>query len=926
MLRSISGTLTYKVWNDMLFHHFFGEHKKNQVVYLYVTEDLIAELGRKQGLNDSDSLESFIKAVSTYERGNINTIFKKARIWGDKWYQQGKIGVPPFIGILSVCVLAASRMNNSEGVTSGNYYYRLRELLRDEENIEKGAIKHFKETEKLWEYLDNWLIELNGELGYTNVFQFGQRYIGYPRSQCLIRESDRKDLYDFFLWSGFSPINKDVEKNELKERLIIFLQNKNNHMARFFKESQSQEGLEDEFIKMTLTEFRSWDGNGIFSFSTNKRKLSKETFMHIWFEKIEGPHNAKINIDLFCNIEDELDETFNSILPFERVGGYLKKHVLDIQEIKSNPSFDIGQEKHIRLSHKNKDIYIFERGEYHNLTGWIQTNELMLNQVYLLLYNSSKLDNLQEWIQANNIKYREFSFENLKQQEWNIIYIELDDEEPKFLYKLENDLYLNKNEISISWEGGLKLHHNEWLFDALPTLTIKAKKNTEVIIDNTIAFCILESKISVPLQHLNLKEPRIYEFSIGKVSQSILLKNDYKNYIDFQNFVPEQHDLNVKKLKIAGTYIYDNENNIKLSANPFIQTGQGEAQVAYRKNQYNIVRFNPDLNAPAYARSKYQLGMNFLEFDPTLLDRPIELLLEYLTIKKEGSWQDFIKAIQYLYEEEINRGENKNLIAFSIRRNLAKLGMVEFFKEPYQSKFFWKVNPTSVALIPSSTVLMTITGGRTRRSLKELNDSLPEEIKIICGIPNDKFEPTPFYLESDLEEVVQDYLMKKQIFYNWGEDYFSYHLLRVLPTLNELVYSVDSVPLTSIPPSDNKEYWDPNKHCWSSERGILQRIHFNDFSRNTYLFDQNLEQTRPIDKEIGKIFAAQRARSAIFLYSPYQFFVRREYHLPDLYERCITSCSGKSPIEQDNFRLYENVPFEIAISLSIKLGFKLEYL
>ncbi|MGM0751772.1 MAG: hypothetical protein ACQET6_07540 [Bacillota bacterium] len=925
MLRSISGVLTYKIWNEMLFNHFFGDHKKNQVVYLYVTEDLIAEIGEKQGLEYKDALTSFTKAVNTYERGNIDTIFKKAKIWGRKWYQQGQLGVPPFIGILSMCVLAASRMNNSEGVTSGNYYYRLRELLDENESMDRGPIKHFKETEKLWIYLNEWLKGMNGALGYINVFQFGQRYIGYPRSQCLIRESDRKDLYDFFHWSGFRPYN-DIEINELKERLMIFLHNKNNQLARYFKESQSHEGLEEEFIKMILTEFRSWDGNGILSFTKNKRKLHKDLLLHIWFEKIEGPYNAKINIDLFCNVEDEVDETFTSIYPFEKVGGYLKKHVSEIQEIKSDPNFDIGKKKHIKLSHETKDIYLFERGEYSNLTGWIQTKELMLNQVYLLLFNSSKLNNIQEWIQSNNLVYREFSFENLNQQEWNIFYIELNDVQPKYLYKLENDLHLNNNEISISWEGGLKLHHNEWLFDALPTLTIKAKKNTEVSIDNTLAFCMLESKISVPLEYLNLKEPRIYEFSVAGVSQSILLKNDYKNYIDFQNFVPEQHDLNVKKIKIAGTYIYDNENNIEFSADPFIQTGQGEAQVAYRKNQYNTVRFKPNLNAPAYARSKYQLGINFHQFDSILLDRPIELLLEYMTIKKEGSWQDFLKAIQYLYEDEINSGENKSLIAFSIRRNLVKLGMVEFFKEPYQSKFFWKVNPTSVALIPSSTILMTITGGRTRRSLKELNNSLPDEIKLICSVPTDKYEPTPFYLESELEEVVQEYLNKNEISYNWGEDYFSYHLLRILPTLNELVYSVDSVPSDSIPPSDIKEYWDPNKHCWSDKRGILQRIHFNDFSRNTYLFDQNPEQTRPIDKEIGKIFAAQRARSAIFLYSPYQLFVRREYHLPDLYERCITSCSGKSPIEQDNFRLYENVPFEIAISLSVKLGFKLEYL
>ncbi|WP_347861541.1 hypothetical protein U0355_13000 [Salimicrobium sp. PL1-032A] len=935
MLGNESETITYDMWNKTLFEYFFNEKNKGKIIYLYVTDELIAELGEKYGLSHNDSINSFRKVVSTYERGNPENIFMKAKIWGEKWYKQGKKGAPPFIGILSMCVLAASRMNQSNGVTSANYYYRLRELLCHKGSTQDCKIKHFKETEPLWNYLEKWLRSIKGEFGFVNAFQFGQRYVGYPKSQCLIREKDKKDLYNFFQWAKYSPYASDIDKEEMKGRLLIYFHNKNNRLARYLKESQSQNGLEDSLIRIVQNELHNWDGSISSEPSPkNCNKLKKEMRINLWFEKNKKTKKTLAHLELYANV-DGLEELFDFGFSFRRVNNYLIRSIESVNELKNRINYKGENEKKIHLFHNEKEIYVFERGYHENLQGWIQSTEFMVKQQYLLLFRRDNHKKVKRWLEINKLESQEFSIDNIEGDGWCLLFIELGEDKPVYNNLIDERIEVNENRRAISWRGGLKLHHNEWLLEALPILTIRSNKHAVVSINGKETFCLvdpnsinysLQPTTSVNFKQLLINKPGTYEFSVNGDSQKIFIRGDSKSQINFDNFEPEKHNLNIREISIAGTYIYANDSNIKLSPKPFIQTANGEAKVAYGKNHYNTIRFDPQINAPPFARDIAFIPIDFLEFSPEFLDRPIELLLEYLTVKKEGNWEEFLVAIQYLFNSEIQEGKNKNLIAYTVRRNLAKLGMVEFIKIPYTTKFNWKVNPPSVAVIPSSSVLVVITGGRTRRSILDIKNNLPYEVNLKCSDPNDLYEPTPFYLKSHTEKDARNFLESSQIVFNWGEDYFAYHLLRILPTLNELVFSIKAINSTSIPPAEKKEYWDPDKHKWTDTVGILQRVHFNEFNRTSYITESSTELMRPVDKEIGKIFAAQRKGSSIFLYRPYQFFVRKEYHLPDLYERCITSCIGKSPVEKDNFRLYENVPFEIAISLSVKLGFKLLYI
>lgn len=918
-------SLSYDDWNEKLFYYFFGDHSKGKIVYLNVTEDVIKDIGANSSLNKEESLASFYKAVRGYEYSNIDNIFSKAWLWGDRWFKQNKEGIPPFIGVLASTVLAASKMDQSEGVHSNNYYYRLREILGDLESLNAGSIKDFDKTRGLWKYLERWLLNKEGQHGYLNVFRFGYRNIGYPRSQCLIREADRKELYDFFLWADYLPVSKGVNEQEITDRLSIYLQNKNSRLARYFVESQSRKGLLDAFVKMVILELKNWDGTSVddtFKLTSN-RKFRRELLLNLKFQEVNGEPVPYFSLVRYVNDESDID----SYIPLEVTNGYIKQSLNDISVLDQDCTFDVGQDSNVRLFHEAKDLYIFEKGIHMNLKGWTQVSDLRLNQRYLFLLKEEKLDAVNEWLKINSLKKEGFQLENYISSKWSLLHVTIGEGSLKRTDLLDSNLFVDNRSVDLVFQGGLKTLNKEWLFDALPTITIYGKYGDVLRIDSVETLCLLQPKVSYDMKDLYLPEPKGYKISVGNYHEQIFLKNQNNNYINFENFIPEKHDLNVKEIKIAGSYIYDNEEFIANLPLPFVQLGEGKAEVAYSGNKSNVMKFNTKMNSPALAKDKESLGLSFYEFDKSILRRPIELLLEYLTIKREGTWRDFIEAVQYIYEDEIGKGGNKSLIAYEIRRNLAKLGMIEFIKEPFATKFNWKVNPSSIAVLPSSDTIMNFTGGRTRHSLLQVKEELPNNLRMVYVKPNTKYEPLSFYLIAKDDSSAREYLRNTGIPYNWGEDYFAYHLLRILPTLNELVYSVAPIDLTSIPEGEKTEYWDSVWHKWSMNQGLLKRVHFNQFNKTTYIMDKSVYEGRPVDKEIGKLFSAQRSHSTVFIYRPYELLVRKEYHLPDLYERCITSCSGTPPMvaSNPNFRKYINVPLEIALSLSVKLGFKLHY-
>jgi hypothetical protein len=198
---------TYMRWNDALSQVFFGSAAAGLPVYLDLERDALTSSARlaAEDKDDSDPADQLVAAVrptldKPSDRGGIfASHLRRLSMWradsGDP---------PPIIALLAVLTLAAEQMQQGEGLAANNYYDRLMPILEvTTEEDKKRVIRAYRECSyDLWETLNNWLEDLQGERGLPTAYAYSHAHIGRPLSQALIRAADREKLGEFFVELG----------------------------------------------------------------------------------------------------------------------------------------------------------------------------------------------------------------------------------------------------------------------------------------------------------------------------------------------------------------------------------------------------------------------------------------------------------------------------------------------------------------------------------------------------------------------------------------------------------------------------------------------------------------------------------------------------------------------------------------------------
>jgi len=198
----------YQAWNRALAGRFFRTDCSGRPVYLSVDDEELEELAPGMGVTPEDAAVALTEAVKrefTYSltSGMYREFFRATM----EWRKNDGADPPPYIALLASAVLAGSRMARdiSQGVASHNYYRRYNELFGWDPA--SGQPVGFEQLGRLWRDLDRWLDEDNaGQLGTSTVPEHpSPAHVGYPISQCLLRESDRRRLTEFFRAVGLEP-------------------------------------------------------------------------------------------------------------------------------------------------------------------------------------------------------------------------------------------------------------------------------------------------------------------------------------------------------------------------------------------------------------------------------------------------------------------------------------------------------------------------------------------------------------------------------------------------------------------------------------------------------------------------------------------------------------------------------------------------
>jgi hypothetical protein len=206
-------TSRYLAWNNALLSHFFRPDVAGQPVYLFVTEELINEVGRPLGAGVSD----FIQAVRAGPRDAARSGHcQRALQLASGWRTRDLIG-PPYIAYLALFVLA----DGHEGDFAPHAYYpRLWELLGEPTS---GQPPSFDRMVELWDDLERWSV--HDQRGALGVFEArvvgGWVHVGLPMAQTILTEAERRALPRIFADAGLEP-GTPPSNRELQRALTVF--------------------------------------------------------------------------------------------------------------------------------------------------------------------------------------------------------------------------------------------------------------------------------------------------------------------------------------------------------------------------------------------------------------------------------------------------------------------------------------------------------------------------------------------------------------------------------------------------------------------------------------------------------------------------------------------------------------------------------
>lgn len=467
---------SYHEWNQWLSSHFFNPENAGLDVLLYITKELIVDIGRKNDLQITDSItddavySSFIDIVKEYNPYYNATVYPEAictrayRVYyGDKPINNlilDRESPPPILPYLALFILADVE-SNDDGIHDNAYYSRLRKLLCVGDSV---AFDDFKKMDILWNGLEKWSrYYRKGNYGYFRLLPISRmKYIKYPRSQALLMTDDKDKLPDIFYAAGFAT-GMLPNEGELCAALLEYGKY-NLHKRTLRLLNTGDDVLKERCLELISLEFEEWDGNP----TTDEESLGKAAAVR-----------------LRANIRLSLETTGNTIAFYLRLfeddefpeGGYLLD--LDSKKLicrrKNNPRwstristssgefyselFDWLKDltfcdslNNYKARFKGKNILVFVKGEKECLPSneWIEVNSLATDEEFIMLVHNERLEEVKSWGQ-HGAQWKLLTYCGMP-DDWTMFY----GNNPSVELKPPSGLIIEKS-ISMVFEGGVKV-------------------------------------------------------------------------------------------------------------------------------------------------------------------------------------------------------------------------------------------------------------------------------------------------------------------------------------------------------------------------------------------------------------------------------------------------------------------------------------
>ncbi len=375
--------ITYEQWNKAIIKHIFANCEPGEIVFLNTTSETLSDIDEQEGFN-VDAVDSLKEAVRNKVISSNRVCL--TRIDPDIFFNRTPENEPTQVAFLALSVLAASMMERSDDVSNNNYYVRLNQLLFDEmiENCPKGI--KLLDIKRFWTQLQTWALEQHEVELYLTEGPANQKYVWYPKSQCLIRMHDRRTVYQFFRYQGFTPVS-NIPDNQLERDFRMWLGSRDGsaRIYQFFTNS-SYKALILRQVRLLL---ENWDGEippkpvvgQIQSPSKIHVELHFNQFSNLeiryWFQR-RGRDDIGCKTNLFGieNLQTYTSEKWFRPFPDNSDTFWNLSSQLQLQTDEINPMV---------YTLYCSDIWVF-RVDQERDEGWISQQNMQLYQDHLIVF------------------------------------------------------------------------------------------------------------------------------------------------------------------------------------------------------------------------------------------------------------------------------------------------------------------------------------------------------------------------------------------------------------------------------------------------------------------------------------------------------------------------------------------------------------
>jgi len=249
--------MDYMAWNNAIGARFFNQDRAGSRVFLYVTKEVVAEIG---GAHDAD-LNDFVAAVKAgppwntrHGRGVCQQALQAEKDWRGR-----ELEYPPYLAYLALFVLAGTV--EVDGFARHAYYPGLRQVLGEEPRT--GGYPSFAEMYTLWFDLEQWSNEdMRGTYGIFRADILGlHEYVGLPKAQTILTDDERNKLPLLFADNGFDPSSPPSDRE-----LAHLLSHESHHYLLprtkqlLANRGDGEAAMREVLLDAILEELQNWDG------------------------------------------------------------------------------------------------------------------------------------------------------------------------------------------------------------------------------------------------------------------------------------------------------------------------------------------------------------------------------------------------------------------------------------------------------------------------------------------------------------------------------------------------------------------------------------------------------------------------------------------------------------------------------------------